>query len=471
MMKSKITKRHPKTQSGSILVYGLVILAVGTALIAASLEVVGARSKYIGTAEEAIKRRIALRNGDFIIKQYFLNNILTKNAADAQTVDLPDGWGSLNFGGWSGSAFDEGVSSSATTRNDFNPGAGGGYSLDAEVTLGWGTDPTNVQLKRYEVHARSPLLGGRNLVVFQPTTQSFAPQVDQQWRSLDTTSIKDLPSSPTPALSMISAYAETGDPEGYAVTDFGGTAQPVLNFAFPPGTTGESETGGLGFDGTLNVVNPTYDSGRDNSINNSLLARVVAANGVIVDGGTSSSQTGVTSDGAGTVTIDVDEPFLTNVQVGPNVTTLRLQGQATAGDSAADALAPLLIVVDEAIDSLETVEMIDQNNRRLVLAIKKPVAANILDNRVWMSWPTSTVANPAEWRLNVIAENTPLRAFSVAQDAIVTGGVMTDSPLLQATSSTAGGRVFLQTETSPGDLEEILPKEAWIESYSIYDNL
>jgi len=468
-MKKPAEIRKSHAQAGSILVYGLVILAVGTALIAASLEVVAARSKYIGTSEEAIKRRIALQNADFLIRQYFLNNILTKNQADPQEVDLPDGWGSIAFGGWNGSVFDESVAQAVTTRNDFNPGGSGGYLLDAVVTLSWGNDADNTQLTRYEVHARSPLLAGRNLVIYQPTTQSYAPQADPQWQSFEISSIQDLPESPAPALGQRAAYAETGAPESYAIADLAGNPQPVLNFAFRPRTTGESPAGGLGYDGTLNVVNPTYVPASDNSIKNSLLGRVVEANGVTVDGSVVSSQTGVESDGAGTVTIDTNESFLTNVEVGPNVTKLIFLGQANPGDGTADTLAPLLVVVDEAADTLNEVEMQNHNNRRLVIAIRKPTAGNILDNRVWLSWPNGTVSNPAEWRLNVVAENTPLQVFSISQDAIVTGGFMTDAPLLQATSSMAGGRVFIQTEPDPGDLEAILPKEAWIETYTIFD--
>lgn len=454
-----------------MLLYGLVILAVGTALIAAWLEVVAARSKYVQTAEEAIKRRVGIENADALLKQHFYENVLTKNSGEAAEVDLPSGWGSISLGEWTGSPLDPAVASSVTTRNDFNPGGGGGYAVSFPVTLGWGTEEENTILRRYEVHSRSPLLGGQNLVVHRPTTQTnFDPRADLQWQSLDTAAVLDLSEIATTTMNQRANYATTGAPQSHVMDDLAGNDRPVLNYAFPPASFGEAP-GTLGYNGTLNVINPTYDAVADNSVANSLRGRAVAASALVVDGSVSLTSSGVTCDGAGNVTIDLGSQFLTNVLIEQNVVTLRLQGQPNFADATVEPYAPLLVVVNDTSNSLETLQMTGQNNRRLVVAIKKPAVANIFDNRVWLDWTSASVGTPGQWRLCLIAENTPLRIASAVRNVVVTGGFMTDAPLLQADVTTTGGYVFVATETDPQTLEEILPKQTWLESYTVYDNL
>ena len=162
----------------------------------------------------------------------------------------------------------------------------------------------------------------------------------------------------------------------------------------------------------------------------------------------------LSANGSGTVTALVIEQLLNKIYIQGNTTTLVLQGQANSADLVtANERPPLLIVVNETgASSLTSIQLQNQNNRRLYLAVKKSTAATV-----------AISATAGTWRFGAVFENTAL-SFTAGGALVLTGGLRTDSSI----SLTAGTTVNISREnddTDPKLLERYADHFSWLETY------
>jgi len=177
-MPLKIRKLWRST-SGSVMVFGLLIVTVGAVVLAGWAHSLASRTFNAEEALTAHQRRIAERNARYLAEQWVLlghaSNTVTTNSVSI-TV------GGTNWGGFTVSA---GASNTLTTtnfltnlvggftqtnRNAFSPLGNGGFvtNVDVQLTQSFrGTDGVSrsaTNTRRYLLRSRSPLYGGYPLV-------------------------------------------------------------------------------------------------------------------------------------------------------------------------------------------------------------------------------------------------------------------------------------------------------------------
>lgn len=168
------------------------------------------------------------------------------------------------------------------------------------------------------------------------------------------------------------------------------------------------------------------------------------------------NRTGAWSDGFRKVEVYLDSPNLPHLLV-EGVIRLELQGQddAIAASSAA-SLPPRGIAVNNPSSSLDVVEFLDQNRRRIVLSIAH---YSTTATSVGMNF-TGTTAFP-RWDMILELQETGARFdASAVNTALIYGGIR-GSRRIDVTT----GTVSLHRQTNPTGYEEMLSRNAWVESY------
>lgn len=464
-----------RSQSGSAIIYALIVIAVGAVVLAGWVQVMASQVQFTELMSLSLKRRIALENSRLLASQYLLQNVLPGSYSGTSSVALADNWAGFRITGTvSGAPLTSTAISAAL--NTFSPGGGGGYTLDITADLRDGSveDANAWHFWLFQARSRSPIYGF-DLFTSQKPTLSPGSQI-----ILDS------------GLSVVGntvnpAYAGSGylganvvlwqpnAPNDYDLTSAVSYQTPTVgfptvspinggsmsDFVFPPVTSGS------GYDGSISVINPGGASPNSLVTKHALTGTTALA---IVGSGTDTyttttqdPNTGVitgtytylSANGAGTVNVLVIEQLLNKIYIPGNTTTLVLQGQANAADlNTANQRPPLLIVVNETgASQLTSIQFQNQNNRRLYLAVKKGTAATL-----------TISALAGTWRLGGVFENTPL-SFTVAGGALgLTGGLRTDASV----SMVAGATVNISREnddTDPKLLERYADRYGWLESY------
>jgi hypothetical protein len=427
---------------GSAILLALLLIAVVGVLTAAALSLHIARTRMVEQAFTAVERRLALENAKALAQEFFLERVMTSTTGADFDLDLGS-LGGISVPGW-GAAAMQSVQKVAGV-NHFNPGNGDTYTLALTVTL---NDGESDHERRYEVRSRSPLLAGTLLASHTPT---IVPGASLAIGGID---VDGGAFVWVPGLGMTftpDAYSVPDDSTAVTFSNSAGTALAALDLALPRQIANPRAGAALFYSGQLDVIDNAAAAA------NSLAAKVTSGPYTLVNGSVADADAtdGITCDGAGVVTINLGELELGNVYIPGEISTLVLDGQPLSGDTAADAMTAILVVVNQPATSsrdLTQVTLNNHNSRRVVLAVKKESSVGTL--------PIQFTTAQAAWRLLLELENTPV-AISTTTAATLTGGIRSDRSLLLS-----AGTLRLALEADPKYLDQLASRTAWVESYS-----
>lgn len=444
-----------RRESGTMLVYALMVLVVGAMILAGWIHVMAQRVKYTEYGIDAVKRRIVLENSRALASQCLLHNVLS-GSMSVFSGTLDGGWGGFTFTSTNIVPLTS-VSSSAWI-NVFSPGGSGGYTADITGTLTDGSAGGYDGIAwKFQARSRSPMLG------FDLYTSQIIPLLGSDIHvgsnlSVNGNAVLWAPDSPNTFSLKASSY-QVPSSTLTTILGFSGTSLVPSNFVFTPVTTG------AGFSGSSSTINP---GGSGATYYASLLYKaggpigrtpadadavsVYSGTAAMVNTATTSSANGVTSDGAGNLTIDLSNESLQKVYIQDRLATITLQGYVSGGFKTADELPAVMVVyVETGSSRLTTISLQNPNNRRLYLGVNKATNGSVTIQ------PTVS----GTWRLMGTFENTPV-SFSVSAGALqVVGGVRSDQSIL-----VNSGTVSVTRETSPLSLlERYGDRNVWLETY------
>jgi len=429
----------------------LVALLLSAAVVGGWMSVCTAQINYGRALEQASNRRIAFTNADAVARQYMLNKVLAATSAAGADVTL-DGGGRLVVAASTGTPL---TSTTPATYNHFNPGNGAGYTSDVSAQIDDGSGLPAIANRLYQAKSRSPVLSGDLFIGERPTlVPSANSSVSGSLDVVNGRTMLWMPNSPNSFSLTTQSYTAPAGAQ-IVLRNSSGSQLLMSNFPFVPVTSGQTTNGSISYAGALDVIHNTSGI-------NSLRAKIEGNSDTTTVDGTLATTTattpGITCNGTGTVTIDLADPYLRNVLITGNVSTLILQGQSTADDYAyADSSErAILVLVDQTTTSpdLTTVQMTQRNARRLVLAIKKTTGTAAVNFDV----PN---AGTGSWRAILTLENTPV-TWTLAGGATqsLVGGVQTDRAM-----AVPSGALSISWETAPEYLEQFTARDGWVEGY------
>ncbi len=425
-----------RSSRGGVLLIVLVVILVGGALSAGWVAVMSAETAYVETMTDASQRRVAELNATALARQYFATRLLTKNVANAPavTADVGGGWGVMSTAAIGSALVPLESTVGPNGWNHFNPADGAGFSVTRSVALAAvAGDPfptvRNVLLRSY-----SPELAGTLLTRNKPTLNA-APT------TLVSGSVGVLGEAVVWFAGAGSISATTFNAPSSLPPDV-----LVANFPFVARTSGDVGTS-ADFAGRLNVI-------KNGGGPNELFAKLKSP--VLVDGTSGTSGVGWSSDGAGTVTLDLSNPNLEAVFIEGNTSRIVFTGQTTVAEGdAADLHIALLVVFVQPLGSpdLVNVDFTGFSERKLVFAVKKLDGTGVNFNFL------SGAA--AEWRGIFTLENCPL-TLNISSPALgIRGGLRSDRDVTVPT-----GTLTFAREPEPRLLDQLTARDGWLEVFS-----
>ncbi len=448
-----------RNTSGSVIVIGLLLLAMVTLGLAAWISLITTRSYLVEQMEATVKRRVAYSNANALAKEYVYQKALGKSSGSAVHIELSGGMGGVDIPAWTGAPLAS--NSIPGSVNRIGPADGFGFTKDLPVTISNGTEST---VRNYQMRSRSPMLGGDLLCYQNPAinTSDVVLKGNIHIYGRSQIAVPGLISGYTIGEFRSTRYnVPSLGTTSFQVLDTGGAVTLPSNFPPLPVTAGVVGSG-LGYDGKASTVNNTV------SPFNSLYHKITSTSHIVVRGDVSSNNRGVVCDGNGVITVDLSDATLTNVFFDSNIRRITLTGQDRTTSSglatftAAENLPAVAFVVlqdSSSTRNLEWVRMEYSNARRLIMAMKVPSG----DDEVEYEWRQSE-SNP-EWRMILVGESMRFRLI-LRNNGVVTlkGGIRNDRRLEMDTSSSKILRIV--RETNPQSLLEALAdRNAWLESY------
>lgn len=429
----------------------LIVCIAGTLGMVSMITLIGSRSLFVENSEAAIARRLSLWNSRALTKEYLLSGPILAGNADEAVLSLGGEWGTATVPVFVSLPLES--VEEFTLMNRLGPGGTAGFTADIEVAMANGAIdiPYLIQMK-----SRSTFFSGELLTLHRlETGGSGAVDVNNSLAVQGKTMFWDNDSLSLASFSTGSF--EYPDIIGVTVHDTLGEAQPASNFPSYYRTSGPS--GGVpSLNGQFNHL---VGDGP-----NTLAYKMNAAGGSIpVQGDEELNISGVTSDGLGTVTIDLKNHTLSQVMVGNDVNHLVFVGQADLAEySAASTLSPVSVLVDStgslAGNYLDEVRFIGDNSRAVILGIHRQSSAAMSNLSIVLD---RSVGLQNLWRMLITAEHSPL-LFDVTghTSGRIVGGIRTDREI----TVIDGDGITLLPDESPGLLERMDPRSAWIEIYS-----
>lgn len=494
----KTSARNSWRTSGSVLIYSLILMAVAAVVLAGLMQVMASRALYTEQLSAGIRQRIVLENSRLMASEYLLENVLPGSFSAAASASLPDDWGGFTLTAPTGTEVPLTSILSVSPSNRFSPGAGEGFTVEIAATL---YDGNSSFPWLFKARSSTPMFG-YDLLSSQKPTLSPSAQIDVgSGIAVDNNTVIWSSQSPN-TFGMTTGTYQTPTVNGIVMTpptDGGGFSLAMSNFAFVPVTSGVVG-GGLGYDGALSVI-----AGGSSGVpyTSSLLYK---AGGPIVradviphlsvysdaDTGTAPNPSvnlaenppqvspvgGVSSNGTGTVTIDLSVAASARIYIYGDIEKLILKGDllATAdysggptndkspgpGGEVDDRNSLLIVYVQPAASArdLVNIDLTGANNRRVYLAVKKEGASPTTVN--------VNLAATALWRLGAVFENAPA-LFKLGGNTLqLVGGLRSDASLV-IEGSNGAIQVFRELDPDPqGDSNMtaiFADRIAWLESY------
>lgn len=478
-------------QGGAVLLYALIILLVGTTLMAAWASFMGSRVLYTDIVKADIQRRIVLDNSRSLATQHFLANVLPAemvagtNALDVDIVESGVRWARFSYS----YPAPEQIMPLATTStssatldsqgqvNQFSPGGGAGFEINITTSLYFDSGNTSTSWEPWLF-----LLKSRNLMFAHDQFTANLPSgslvagignaVNIAQNSLLWTTGAYSIDTATYQASTISTTLSSG-----------GSPLLPLNFAFIPLSDGLTtydypvafaNRASVGIGGGLDVVGGALrTSGIPLQLSLLYRAGWLPVTGRQTGTGFSMYRASdftlpptidltptspappppainlISTNGAGEVTINLMTTE-TKVFIWGSTSKITLVG---ATGTAADDMSALLIVLYEPVGTpvpLAEIELSGANDRRVYLAVRKETASGA-------ALDLTPVTGP--FRLAGVFENASLTC-TVPGAATLVGGLRSNAGI-----TVTGGNLSVLRELSAGTLDFIANRTGWLESY------
>ncbi len=158
-------------------------------------------------------------------------------------------------------------------------------------------------------------------------------------------------------------------------------------------------------------------------------------------------------------TLLLQSSTLKHIQVVSGVDQLILQGQTNVADyNSAGTLQPLIIWVQQEV---RDIRFVGENNRPIILGIGTGTGLTC-----YMSWSGSSTGSsggPLRWRLHLINQYRNLYLDPPSGNNVTLTGSIRTNWSINSTNGSATTRFTLNTDSSPGTLVTLLPRDAWFE--------
>jgi len=488
---------RPARPRGGILVLALLCSSIAVLGLTYWVMTVGARSRYVDTIEDAAHRRLARSHGRSLAFRYVQRRVLPATQGHPFLAGFGEwnhdrqqpAWGGTRLATpWSNSPLASNTGSTGINR--LSPGDRAGFGL--ADTFGQGYDlPLEIldgqQTVRHRWQARSysPALAGDLLVVHTPDPATSPPATPVALTgSIQVNGRAHFHHAGDPGLSVDRAITFNGySTRGPALPGRPPTNYPpVYSLAWsagePPAQSQSPWSGASprhGVDPWTGASRVIWDQSDPGAPVFSLRQKI--PNTREVSGWYQlDSNNGYSSDGRGTVTINLDSPTLDSVIV-THARLIRVIGQL---DETAWLKAPelptLLVVVRNApspsppedappgADTLAEISFEHKNNRRLVFAVS---SQSDPETPVPLRFPQANLPEAGvgpNWRLILTLEQTPV-SFDVAGGSLtLRGGLSTDRSLH---APSAPGGLTLERDLGPVGLTTKTPRRAWSEGFRL----
>lgn len=461
------THKLLRGNAASTAVVALIIISVGTLGLISMLGIVNARNQQVEASEEGFLRRIRELNGRQLAKEFLYRQVLPNSTGAATTIEWSydngdsdpsdDNWARIVVGSWNTSAFTTtslGVVNQTSPGGDSNP-----YEVPVTISVtgnvtssgAWDTS-LQAQTYRYRVCGRNPALAGTLFGIHRSAnggSNQIGGTIAVNGASYVWETDSGTKSYSFSGLRSATWNDEAGGPD-YLVTEIGTTdLLKIDGTPFLPWINNFPLGGAVSNDGTMRV---TYDS-NPNSLANT------AINGGGVNGLTTNSN-GVSSDPAGNVVIDLNDPSLPHVYIPDGAASVTFIGQTTsAQEIAAATMSPVVVAVKDSTTpsgaiptdpDVVSISCQGNNTRPLIVGIIKG-PSNTMDLQF----------TGLNWRMIYFSEDVTTTVSTNGGTVNLEGGVFTNREFIHS----GGGLLNIVKEDAPSELDGIAPRWAWVEGY------
>ena len=416
-------------KSGTIVVYALIVLAVGAVVLAGWVQLLATRSANVEIKASEVQRRITLENSRLLASQYLLQNVFSGTFSGPVTNS--NSWGRFVLAAAVTPSTALNSTNSASSRgafytnvNHFSLGSYGGYTLDLTATNYDGT--TNVDGRPnsatylFRARSRSPMLG---YDLFTQQDPSISLAVSGNVTAANNVMLWN------PALGPYSFVGNTTNTYQAGATN--ATGPTPLGFALAPMTSWSTNFSGsvrtLDPDPTI-TINTLWDKGGKGFLVPLNLTNNFSTNGLQV-----------TTNGV--VTVDLNTLTWTNkisLSQSTNDYRMRITGNTTTN------ISTLVIVATNASRLTNIAFTGAANTKRLYLGIRNS--------------PVLTVSGSGTWRLGATFEQSPVTITTTGWQ--ITGGIRADRNF-----TVSGGALTIAREMDPATMESLLDRVGWLEVY------
>lgn len=495
----------PFPRRGGALILALIFMGTIAAGFATWITIIRQRSRVGELTEHQARKRIAAENAKIMARDYLLRRALAANADDdglssgtsggtSWATSTQTSWNSEGFTTtplWSGYSMDS--SSKLAGLNGFSPTFDYPYSKSFTFTQNYRLLTFTSEAPAYQsdattvrgyVRSRNLMLGGDLLILHRPTISGAAAPAVTGNVAVNGRVMHFVPEIAAASYSARSqrftapAAISGGTPSAVniAPADLAGANLPWSNLPWTPVSGGniaganlESTASGddwrfPDFTGQINFIdNP-------NNASNSFRAELIANNNTLQPTGTAATtdSRGFLMNGAGVATVtpvidsnatDLPSVVLSNAN---GITELIIDGQSGSTLTSYAPFRPSMAIVytqSSTGTNLATIRLRNQNNRRLILALKKDARAGMTPVNVIVE----TTGSSSTWHCLIICENVPLTfSYTNVTTFNLYGGIETNAPLVFPASPRLC-EISLETDTR--GLIRMSPRLAWVETF------
>jgi hypothetical protein len=493
-------------QHGAAMLATLMFALAGTVVITAWISLLGARLQQAERLGVEVQRHTVWGNTRAINQQYAYTWAMRDNVTRSLSSATLSGWGGSDADSFSAlQAFRSTVrpSSTTTTSYPFNnirnlPTSDSGVYFSRTTADSDSSQTEHLAFYNYLKSYPSTLLGDLLIIHKKPTTATGTytmndnMQVNGRVVIWDSTadasgvraeSVINMTKTGTNTVRNTSVTPATMLPQNFSANvvttaGYGGTSVPSavsngsLNLAnnadFTPGSM-RHRIEATGTAGSTWMNCTTSSSSSTNIETDSNNGSALSATQTRLESSptysvpTTSPYNYTASGSLNVLYVRLANSSLKHLRITSGVEQLVLQGQSLLVDYiAAELLSPVIIWLEQA--DCRDIRFIGENSRPLILVTGKGAGATL-----HCRWHGSSLLGGSanRWRLQWINEFRPLYMdASNGSGVIINGSIRTDSSIF-CTDSGSNVRITLTRETDHVGLDTLLPRDGWLEPYSL----
>lgn len=469
-MRPSVSRNKHRHHRGAAMMFALAMVLVGTIAVTGMICVLATRMQQSERMAAAGQRRLAWTNTEAANRQYgYVYGMRDTVTRAASSASLASNWGGLQATAYTNlSAFkstqrpDDQVVSYPFNNIQVPPTVDSGYFYERTTADSNSNQAEHVSMFNY-LKSYPAQLQGDLLVLHKRAVATGDYYISDNLRVDGRVVIYDGTALTTDVRANSYIHMKPGFTNSVK-NNAGTAAQLPENYAITP-----TATAGYGGTGTPTAVtNGTLKMINNTDFTPGSLEHLAKTTGTWApynslpttdQGNTSSAIQYVKSTKV--ITLRLKHTGLTHTRINAAFSELVLEGQTTANDyTNADALAPIIIWLESS--SVLNIKITGENNRRLIFAVGPGNGANVN-----LNFQSSSIVSggPLRWRMNLISEyrNTYF-SLPTSVNLQMTGGIRTNWAL-NCTDTGTGVRIILQRETDPENLEKLLPRDGWMETY------